>query len=106
VNQRGLIGSTFSTVLNDLNQTAEEISNERITYEEAFAKACSTQIINEESLNLAVDTLMQNVLRLKGKLDLETMVETSKEQALDLSPSECKKLLQHYKAKRRAARRE
>lgn len=77
-----------------------------IVYEEAFAQACGTEIINEESLSLALSTLMESVLRLKGKLDVETLLETSKEQGLDLSPSDCRELVQHYKAKRRAARRE
>ena len=106
MNQRGLVQSPFSAVLNDLNKAAEELMEQGVVYEEAFAQACGTEIINEESLSLALSTLMENVLRLKGKLDVETLVQTSKEHRLDLSPSDCRELLQHFAVKRRAAHRQ
>lgn len=104
MNRHGLVKTSFSSVLYDLNQRAEEMCNDRVSYEEAFARACQTELLNEESLGLARTTLMDNVRRLKGKLDLETLIQTSEEEALGLSPDDCSALLQRYRATRRLTR--
>ena len=96
LNRGAMVSQQFSTVWSDLNRATKRYPG---GYVEQFALACGSEVLNEESCLLGVATLVDVVRRLKGKCDVQALLEVSKEYELMLDEQECRDLLRLYQQK-------
>ena len=96
--QRGMVSVGMDTLLVRLDRVAQQ--GHRL-YEEEFAAALVKEAQDMDTCWMGLTTLMDSVVRLKGKCDGEALAEMSEENGLGLTEEDCRDLISLYQGKQR-----